>query len=103
MNPNLMATKTGATKPGPVGTAILEQFADLPMEGITPDIARKLLEVGFAKTHHRRVKDLSDQAREGALTPAEADELDEYLRVADLLSILHSRARRALNNSGHSS
>jgi hypothetical protein len=37
------------------------------------------------------------------LTPSEEDELDEYIRVADLLAILQSRARRALKDADRSS
>jgi hypothetical protein len=95
-----MATKTGTAKPGPAGTAVLEQFADLDVESISPAIARKILEFRFAASHHRRVKALSQQAQTGALSPAEQEELDEYIRVGTLLSILQSRARRALKAAG---
>jgi hypothetical protein len=95
-----MATKTGTSKPEPVGTAILEQLADIDVRSLSPETARKLLELRFDATHHARVNDLSAKAQEGTITPAEGEELDEYLRVADLLAILQSRARQALNDAG---
>lgn len=98
-----MATKTGETRTEPVGTSILEQFADLSAESMSPEIAHKLLKVRFAPAHTREVNDLSEKAQEGTLTPLEADKLDEYIRVADLLGILQSRAHRALLNAGHAS
>jgi hypothetical protein len=98
-----MATKTGTAGLEPVGTALLEQLADLDVRSISPGTARKLLELRFGSSHQRRVTALSQKAQEGTLTPAERAELDEYIRVADLLAILQSRARQALRNAGLSS
>ena len=94
-----MATRTRTTKPGPPGTAVLEQLAELGVESISPATARKLLEFRFAAAHHARVKALSRKAQLGTLSPAERQELEEYIRVGTLLSILQSRARRVLKNN----
>jgi hypothetical protein len=94
-----MAIKTVTAKPEPVGTAMLEQLADLDAESISPATARKFLDLAFSHTQQDRVHALSQKAREGSLTPTEAAELDEFIRVADLLAILQSRARRALKNA----
>ncbi len=95
-----MATRIRTTKPGPAGTAILEQLAELDVESISPATARKILEFRFGASHHTRVEALSEWAQSGTLTPAEQEELDEYIRVGTLLSILQSRARRALKAAG---
>src|SRR5262249_52424630 len=100
MSPELMATRTHTTKPEPPGTAVLEQLAELEVESISPATARKLLEFRFAAAHHARVKALSRKAQLGTLGPAEHQELDEYIRVGTLLSILQSRARRVLKDAG---
>jgi hypothetical protein len=100
MNPGLMATRTGTTRPGPAGTAVLEQLAELDVESISPATARKLLEFQFSAPHHARVKALSHKAQGGTFSPDEQEELDEYIRVGTLLSILQSRARRVLNVAG---
>ena len=100
MNPELMATRAGTTKTEPVGTAVLEQLAELDVESISPAAARKILDFRFDASHHARVNALSQKAQEGTLTPSEQDDLDEYIRVGILLSILQSRARRALKNAG---
>jgi hypothetical protein len=100
MNPELMATRTGTSKTEAVGTAVLKQLADLDVESISPATARKILELRFDASHHTRVEALSQKAQEGTLTPSEQDELDEYIRVGTLLSILQSRARRVLKNAG---
>jgi hypothetical protein len=41
---------------------------------------------------------LSAKARAGTLTDDENEELDNYLRVGDLLAILQSKARRSIGN-----
>ena len=47
MDRGYMATRTSTTKPGPAGTAILEQLAELDVESIAPATARKILEFRF--------------------------------------------------------
>jgi hypothetical protein len=100
MSIGLMATRTGTTKSGPPGTAVLEQHAELDAESLSPATARKILEFQFGTSHHQRVKALSRKAQAATLSPAEQEELDEYIRVGTLLSILQSRARRALKAAG---
>jgi hypothetical protein len=100
MNLNPMITKTGRPKPEPVGTAVLEQLAELDVQSISPETARKLLSFQFDDSHHERVRLLSEKAQQGILTPGEQDDLDEYIRVGTLVGILQSRARQALRNAG---
>lgn len=95
-----MTTKTVPPKPVPVSLAMLEQIADLDATSLSPETARHLLELGFTPSHQEQVDALSQKAREGSLTPAERAELDEFIRVADLLAILQSRARQALKRAG---
>jgi len=95
-----MTTKTVTPKSARVSTAMLEQIAKLDAKSISPDTARHLLELSFSRSHQRQVDALSQKAREGSLTPAERADLDEFIRVADLLAILQSRARQALKRAG---
>ena len=43
-----------------------------------------------------------DKSIEGALIPDEKAELDGYVNIANVLSVMHSRARVALRKSGSS-
>ncbi len=43
-----------------------------------------------------RISDLLEKNREGQLTPAESAELDEYVRIDNLISLLKTRTFRAL-------
>jgi hypothetical protein len=97
-----MATKLAKDGPGHVATAMLEQLADLDARGLSPETARTLLQMTFDPSHRDRVDALSAGARDGSLGPDERDERDEFLRVADLLAILQSRARQALARAGSS-
>ena len=99
-NPDLMTSKTVTTNPVPVSTAMLEQIAGLDAKSISPETARHLLDLSFSRSHQQQVDALSQKARAGSLTPAERAELDEFIRVADLLAILQSRARQALKRAG---
>ncbi len=95
-----MATRTGPSKAQSVGTAVLEQLADLDFRSISPETARKLLEFRFDDFHQERVNALAEKARQGRLTAAEEDDLDEYIRVGTLLGILQSKTRQVLKNAG---
>jgi hypothetical protein len=97
-----MTSKTVGTNPVPFSTAMLEQIADLDAKSISADTARHLLTLSISRSHQLQVDALSRKAREGSLTPAEQAELDEFIRVADLLAILQSRARQALRRAGFS-
>ena len=67
-----------------------------PDEGnMAPEMARYVLSLDFSPPDHERIATLSARAQEGALSAEEADELDGYLRVNDLLAILQSKARQS--------
>ena len=97
-----MTTGTGSVSPGHIGTSMLEQLAGLDERSLSPQVARAILNVGFDASYQERVHDLSEKARRGSLEPAEAAELDESIRVGDLLAILQSKARRVLRRSASS-
>jgi hypothetical protein len=63
---------------------------------LTRPLARHLLKLSFAAADEERMRELADKNREGQITPAELDQLDQYVRVGTVLSILQSRARKLL-------
>jgi hypothetical protein len=80
-------------------TAIMERLI-MPDEGsLTADVARSILRLDFHPSDHARVRALSAKAGEGALTRSERAELEEYVRVGDLLALLQSKARLSLKRS----
>ena len=64
--------------------------------GISSELAQCILKWDFPEKDHQRMAKLQAKATEGTLTPKDRQELQEYLRVADMLAILQSKARRTL-------
>ena len=82
------------------GPAILSRLIGSDLSRLAPEAARTFLDLDFPKEDHQRVAELSAKATEGSLSVDEREELDEYMRVADLLAILQSKARLSLTRSG---
>lgn len=76
-------------------SAILARLIQARAE-IRPEVAEFLLSIDFEAHDIERMNSLSERARDGTLTKEETDELDSYLHVGSLLSMLQSRARRVL-------
>jgi hypothetical protein len=66
------------------------------------DLARWLLTLRFTPTQQARVQFLADRANAGTLTDEERIESENYRRVGNLLSLLQSKARLALQHASRS-
>jgi hypothetical protein len=64
--------------------------------GLTPAVAKHVLELGFSPEDKARMRDLVERNREGRLTDGEREELDNFVKVGDLLAVLQSKARQLL-------
>ena len=67
-------------------------------DSMSRDVAEYLLSIGFDADDTERMNVLAERAREGNRTHEEAAELDSYLHVGSLLSILQYKARRLLKS-----
>lgn len=81
---------------------IWARLIEMPKVALAPDAARYFLSMKFSEADHARMQDLMDKSSEGALTADEAAELDGYVNVANVLAVMHSRARVALRSAGQS-
>jgi hypothetical protein len=63
---------------------------------LSHELARHLLRLGFNDEDKHRMHDLAVRNQNGALSPSEKEELFAYAKAGKLLSILKSKARRAL-------
>ena len=79
---------------------IWARLIQTPKEPISPEAARYLLSIDFSEADHSRMQELMDKSNEGALTSDEDAELDGYVNIANVLSVMHSRARVALRSAG---
>ena len=61
-------------------------------------VAQEVLQWGFSEDDHLRMNELAARNREGRVSPAEEQELSNYIRVGQILGILQSKARRSLQS-----
>jgi hypothetical protein len=67
-------------------------------EHMSRDVADYLQSIDFSQEDISRMNFLAEQAREGLPAPEEAAELDSYLHVGNLLTIMQSKARTHLKS-----
>jgi hypothetical protein len=79
---------------------ILERLIKPDEADFSPEAAHSILRMEFQAVDQERVNLLSSKAQEGTLTTRERAELEDYIRVADLLAMLQSKARLSLKNAG---
>jgi hypothetical protein len=76
--------------------AIWSRVLEAGSKSLSPALARTIIGLDFDPEDKRRLRRLAAKAREGALTPAEQEQVDNYGRVGSVLSILKSKARVSL-------
>jgi len=79
--------------------AIWERVFVPDPQHITDDQARYLLQVRFPQVDIDRINELSAKANDGKLSPKEQTELDRYVHVGHLLSILKAKIRGKLREA----
>lgn len=88
-----MSTTTDA---GEDEVTILARFLSSEDRPLPADVARSILDLHVSDRDKARMHDLAVCNQEDALTPAEKEEMHAFGKATTLLSILKSRARRAL-------
>lgn len=64
--------------------------------GLSPALAKHMLKLRFSERDTQRMHELAAKNREDRLSQDELDELDNFIKIGDLLAILHSKARKLL-------
>jgi hypothetical protein len=82
-------------------STILDQVIRPKRGGFPQELARYLLSLDFTRTQHARYARLAAKAQNGTLTRLEQSEIDEFLMVDAMLTVLQSKARVSLKK--HSS
>ncbi len=83
-----------------IDTAIWGRIIKPDKATYSPEAARAILKLDFDVEDHRRMEVLSRKAQDAALSSQEEAELDEYVRVNDVLTLLQSKARLSLKKAG---
>ena len=66
-------------------------------DDLSSEAARFLLSIEFGESDRERMLQLADQSEAGTLTAEERTEYDSYLHIGNLLAVMQSRARLALD------
>jgi hypothetical protein len=66
---------------------------------LTPDVARKLVNVRFDRKAQARIAKLARKCNEGKLTTAERGEYETYVNAIDFIAILQAKARVLLEQA----
>jgi hypothetical protein len=64
--------------------------------GLPRAAARALLRLTFSEPDRDRMNELAEKNRNGLLTARERRELEGYVKVGDVLSLIHLKARKSL-------
>jgi len=79
--------------------AIFSRVIRLEETELSPEASQAILQFAFALPDRERMHELARKNQAGALTPAEDEELNNYLCVGNLLGLLQSKARRSLRQA----
>jgi hypothetical protein len=79
-------------------TSTLSRILDPLSQSLTPDAARCLADFRVDPELQARLDELADRCNEGLLTEAERAEYEDLVDGISLVSILKSKAQRALSN-----
>ena len=76
--------------------AILARLIQIEQQELSRGAAEYLLSIRFGDRDTARMNELSELARQGKLTGEDQAELDSYMHVGNLLAVMQSKGRRAL-------
>ncbi len=66
---------------------------------LSRELAEHVLSLSISISDQQRIDDLLCRNADGGLSDAERQELENFNHIADLISLWHSKARRALKRS----
>lgn len=78
--------------------AIWTKVIEPDKSGLSAEAARSLLALGFSEQDKTRMNELAEKNQEGLLSAAERQELEGYVKVGDVLSLLHLKAHKSLKS-----
>lgn len=76
--------------------AILARLIQIEQQELSRGAAEYLLSIRFGDRDSARMDELSELARQGKLSSEGQAELDSYIHVGNLLAVMQSKGRRAL-------
>jgi hypothetical protein len=77
-------------------TSIFRRVIDPENGTMPPELAHYVMDLDFKPQDHFRFEELSEKAQAGTLSEEETSELDGYLQVDSMLTIMRLKAERSL-------
>jgi hypothetical protein len=75
---------------------ILEQLFEPVGDCLTPEVARRLVDLRASPTVQDRLDVLADKNSNGSLTKTERDEYESFVRGLNFIAVLQAKARGLL-------
>jgi hypothetical protein len=72
---------------------ILNEVVGPGQRELTPEAAKSILSLKFSRAATTRIRSLLRENNRGTISPEARMELEKYLRVGQLLDLLHAKAR----------
>lgn len=94
-----MTSTIASTPPSELG--IFRRIVDADQPPLSVEAAESLLRLGFGPVDQRRMNLLAEKNRQGLLKAEEEVELNNFIRVGQVLGILQSKARQSLKSNGN--
>lgn len=76
---------------------VLDRLLDPVARCLTPEVARRLVDLRADDEPQARLDELADKANDGELTDAERDEYEAFVRTINFITMLQLKARALLN------
>ena len=80
-------------------SAVLDRFLDPVGECLTPEVARRLVELRADAVTQARIDELADKCNEGELSQEEHEEYRTYVAAIDFVTILQAKARTVIEQN----
>ncbi len=80
-------------------TTTVEQLIDPLGECLTPDVARRIIDLRADAKLQARVDELADKANVGSITDEERCEYEKYVSYASFVTMLQIKAKNLLEQS----
>ena len=78
--------------------SILDRMLDPIGQALSPEAARRLVDLRADPVAQQRMDDLADAANEGRLSPEERAEYESLIAAAEVLALLQAKSRGILVN-----
>lgn len=77
--------------------SIINQLLDPITKCLTPEVARRIVDLRAGKKLQSKVDDLADKANTGTLSETERSEYEQYVRFSQFITLLQIQARNRLD------